>query len=537
MTDDAHVSLSMETLRALLPAAEQLGISLPGMARFAPTIDVTQPIGALALEVGRLVGKENIFLKGNAVVTVDAVTGEERVMSPRRFPAFCEQWAVFRAPGARQKRDSLAVEDAAQIMETDNFRGCLRPLTAVHKMRLPVVRRDGRTVEFLERGYDGESGIFTVEVTGYAMDWSVEDATRFLNSHGAEYCFSWPEGADRRDVALNRSWSVQVMAMLGVYCQAMFEPGTPRPIVLYVGNKPGTGKSTLAAMALMPIFGTAATTAIPKDEDRMISTLETVARTRRPYLFFDDVPFGLFNNALYQFVLSRSHSARVMGSNAEFFEEANVTQVFATGNDIKFDDNLKRRTVVVDLFLDTEVRGRSFERVINTTYLAREEVRGRFLSALCALVRNYVELRPGLSPEQCGAVRPLESFETWTEVMGLMVQLAGYVDPLAPADLAGSGSEDDDELKELLVRVATEAEGDCEFTRKELFEKARQWELLESLVGMQGDPEPDQKANKRWGRRLQKYRGQVFVDGHARRFRFSKRTQRTGQSYPLTFLK
>jgi hypothetical protein len=537
MNEGERVSLPLEILQKLMPAAAAAGIELPGMARFAPTIDVTQSISGVALEVGRLVAKQNIFLKSNEVVTVDEATGDIARMTARRFPAWLEQYAAFKAPGARQKRDSLAVEDAGQILETDIFRSCLRPLTAVHTMRLPVQRKGELwALEFLSPGYDAETGIFTVELLKYDMEWDIERATKFLDEHGAEYCFTWPNEEARGNVALNRSWAVQIAAMVGLYCKAMFEPGTPRPIILYVGNKPGTGKSTLAAMALIPIFGTASTTAIPKDDDRMISTLETVGRTRRPYIFFDDVPFGIFNNALYQFVLSRSHSGRVMGANAEFFEEANVTQVFATGNDIKFDDNLKRRALLVDLFLDTEVRGREFRRVINPTYLARESVRAEFLSSLCSIVRNYVEMRPRLNSEQVAALKPLESFETWTETISAIVQLAGYADPLAPADLAGSGSEEDDEIKELLVKVATEAEKDAVFSRLELMEKARGWGLLEGLVGMEGEPPPDSKANKSWGRRLQKYRGQKYVDGKGRRFQFSHRRQKKGASYPLSFL-
>lgn len=533
-----HVSLSLEVLQKLLPAAAELGLELPGMARFAPTIDITQSISAVALEVGRMIGRQNIFLQGDKVVTVDEQTGEKKTMSARRFPSYCEQFAAFKAPGARQKRDSLAVEDAAQILETDIFRSCLRPLAAVHTMRLPVLRKGELwDIDFLPAGYDAESQIFTVELLKYDTTWDIGRATQFLDEHGAGYCFTWPEEKDRGAVAMNRSWSVVIAAMLGVYCKAMFEPGTPRPIILAVGNKPGTGKSTLVAMMLMPVFGVCATTAIPKDDDRMISTLETVGRTRRPYLFFDDVPFGLFNNALYQFVLSQTHSGRIMGANAEFFEEPNVTQVFATGNDIKFDDNLKRRALIIDLFLDTEVRGRNFTRVINPTYLRQESVRIGFLSALCAIVKNYVEMRPHLTPEQVAVFRPLESFEHWTETISAMVQLAGYTDPLAQAELAGSGSEDDDELKELLIKVATEAEKDEVFSRSELMEKARTWKLLEGLVGLEGEPPPDSQANKRWGRRLQKYRGQKYVDGKGRRFQFSHRRHKSGASYPLTFLK
>lgn len=534
-----RVSVPLDVLNKLLPMAEQMGLNIPGMTRFAPLVDLTQPISALALEIGRLVARHNIFLKPNrTVVTVEPETGEEEAMTSLRLPDYLEQWATFHAPGARQKRDSLTAEDAGQILRTDTFRSCLRPLNGVNKMRLPVLRSGELwNVEFLPAGYDQATGIFTVETLKYEMDWPIDKATDFLNSHGVAYPLVWETPEGQRDLFQNRSWSVQVAAMVGVYCRALFEPGTPRPMILIVGNKPGTGKSTLVAMILSAIYGTASATNIPKDEDRMISTLETAARSRRPYLFFDDVPFGLFNNALYEFILAPSHSARKMGNNEEFFEEPNMTQVFATGNDIKFDDNLKRRALIIDLFLETEVRGRKFDRFINAPYLAKRATRANFLAAMCAIVRNYIEMRPMMSPEQLALVRPLESFEDWSEMIAYMVMLAGYCDPLAQPDLAGSGSEDDDEMKELLLALATDADEDCVFTRAEMVDEARRRKLLEGLVGLEGDPAPDSKVNKKWGRRLQKYRGQRFVDGKNRRFQFSHRKQKTGAHYPLTFIK
>lgn len=531
----ADITLPYGLAAMLAPIAAQFGITLPGMGRIAPTIDAAQPMRALALEVGRLVSRQNIFLKGDEIVTVEADTGRMRRMTARRFSGWLEEFAAVKA-GPRQRRDSLAAEDTAQILETDIFRGCLRPLAAIHTMRLPVLRKSG-AVEFLDAGYDAETGIFTAPHLPYAMDWTLDRATTFLNAHGAEYCFTWRDDQPGRDVSQNRNWAVQIAAMLGIYCAAMFEPGTPRPIILYVGNKPGTGKSTLAAMALMPVHATAAATAIPKDDDRLISALEAIARTRWPYVFFDDVAGGLFNNALYEFVLSRSHAGRVMGGNAEIFEEPNVTQVFATGNDIRFDENLKRRVLVVELFLDTEVRGRRFKRVINTTYLARPDVRADFLSALCAIVKHYAaKMTAGPSLEAIPASQPLESFETWSAEISQMVQLAGYCDPLAAPNLAGAGALDDDEMKDMLIAVASAAPGSCVFSRRELVDAARELGVLESIVGAKGDPDPDQAATKRWGRQLGKYRGQIYLDEKGRRFRFSHRRQKTGATYPLNFL-
>lgn len=537
MGDDADdgVTIPRRLLEALAPLAAQLGVQLPEMGRNVPVIDATKPIGALSLEVGRLVASHDIFLQGEDIVTVDSATGRTTPMGASRFCAYIEQFAAIKVP-PRSRRESLAPDDAAMVMRTDNFRSCLRLLTAVNEMRLPVTRRSG-DVEFLPFGYDRETGIYTASALPYDMTWSVERATRFLNEHGQEYCFTWADGQARDDISQNRSWAVQVCAMLGTYCRAMFPPGTPRPLFAYTGNKPGTGKSTLAAMALLPSFGQCSATSIPKDADRMISTLETAARSRRPFLFFDDVPpTGIFNNALYQFVLSRSHSGRKMGSNEEFFQEDNVTQVFVSGNDIKFDANLRRRTLVVELFLDQDVRGRSFRRVINPNYLARREVRADFLSALCALVRNFNLLKGSLTIAQMQRIRPLESFEDWTEVITCMCMLAGYTDPLVEPELAGSGDVEADELREVLIHIATAAEGDSIYALRDIVRVARSHGLLWGIVGAQGSGELDCGMEKKLGLKLGKLRGQIYEDRHGRTFRWSKRKQKTGAAYPLEFV-
>lgn len=520
----------------LMQLAARMGIVLPS-DRTAPTIDLGQPISTLANELANLLRRQPIFLKAGEVVTVNEETGEPEQMTSKRFPAWVEAFTAFRAPGQR-RRNSLAPDEAAQILATDLFRGSLKPLDAVHKMRLPVIRRSG-AVEFLAPGYDRETRTYTVELLRYDPTWGIERATQFLDAHGEEYCFTWPQAQDseeRPPIAGNRSWAVQIAAMLGCYCKAMFPAGTPRPLIGYIGNKPGTGKSTLVAMALLPVFGAASATALPKDQDRLVSTLETVARTRKPYLFFDDVGGGIFSPPLYEFITAQSHTGRIMGANSAMFEEANCTQVFVTGNGIKCDGNLARRGLFVDMFLDTEVRGRKFKRIINAGYLARPEVRAQFLSALCAIVRNYAEQRDHMLPQQWAAISPLESFEDWSGPISAMVQLAGYADPLAPAPLLSGGNEAESEMKALLVRTASSLDADQTFSRSELTEKARDWNLLESLVGIKGDPPLDGAATRRWGRRLQELRAQLLVDHRGRRFRVGDKHTKAGAAYPFVFV-
>lgn len=537
MSNEPSASVPIHLLRQLAPAAEKLGIVLEEASRFAPTVNVNLDIRALAIELGRLLAPRNIFLKGQDVVTVDAMTGAIKTMTAKRFPAWAEEYLKFISPASRSKRESLDPADAAQVLETDVFRTALRELEAVHGMRLPVKRTNGE-VEFLEPGYDEASKIFTVETLTYEMDWPLDKALNFLNSHGEGYPFNWPDEKNPGKLEQNRSWAVQIASMVGTYCKAMFTPGTPKPMIVSIGNQPGTGKSTLVAMTLIPVFGHCATTKTPKDDDKMDSELETVARCHLPYVFFDDIGKGIFSNPLNRFITSQHHQGRVMGGNSEMFTAPNVTQVFATGNAIKLSKDLMRRCLVVDLWLPGDVRGRKFKQVISPMYLAQTEVRKGFLSSLCALVKNYITLIKDFPAEKRVHPSPLESFEEWTNFVGMVTIMAGYEDPLTAPDLAGGGAEDEDELRELLIKMASEADGDREFTREELATEARKHGLIEYLVGSaDSKADMDSSSSKRLGRQLQAWRGRELVDERGRRFQFGKRRQRRGAAYPLTFLK
>jgi hypothetical protein len=430
-------------------------------------------------------------------------------------------------------RESLPVEDAAQILRSDVFLGCLRPLEDVYQMRLPTLRASGE-IEFLEPGYDVETKIFTVDAVKYDMDWSLEEGLEFLNQHGSEYPWSWPDDVaeEDRDLMQNRSWAVQVLSMVGVFCRAMFPAGTTRPMIFVVGNQPGTGKSTLVVMALMPVYGRASTSKTPKDDETMSKELETIARSYQPYVFFDDIGGGIFSNHLNRFITSESHAGRVMGGNDSFFTVPQVSQVFATGNAVKLSDDLMRRCLAMELFLPGEVRGRKFKKTINAKYLSNLEVRSMFLSAMCALVKNYMGCKKPAKVHP----RPLESFEEWSGVVGAVVTAAGYTDPLAAPQLSIGGAEDEDEMRELLVKIASEAEGDCSFDRKQLVEQARDLGLMEHLLGSPGDKEIDSATSKKLGRQLQKWRGRELTDSNGRKFRFGHQRQKRGAQYPLRFI-
>jgi hypothetical protein len=197
-----------------------------------------------------------------------------------------------------------------------------------------------------------------------------------------------------------------------------------------------------------------------------------------------------------------------------------------------------RRSLVSELFFSGEIAERQYPRVISASYLATPAVRKGFLAALCAIVRHYQQRLEESKQAGYPVVLPpaMASFEEWSGFVSAVLQSAGYADPLIAPDLSAAGAVDDDEMKELLVKIATSEEQDETFDRRELVEAARQLGLLESLVGLKGDEDLDSSAMKKFGRQLQMHRGREYRDERGRLFRFSHRRQKRGATYPLTFV-
>lgn len=524
----AAVFLPPELLEKLGPLAERMGINLPEETRFAATIDASQPIRALAHELGQMVQRRNIFLRAGAIITVadhaegGVRAGETKPMTAERFCGWIEEFCVIKG---ERGRNSLSRETAALVLAQDIFREHLRPIDAVHLVRLPV-RRESGAVELLPAGYDNESRILTIETLSYDYDYPVQHAGEFFGDLLADY--PWGDG-EKTDVMTSRSAAVQVVSMLGLYCRALFPPRTKRPIIVTIGNQVGTGKSTLAAMGMITVFGQAASTDLPSRTEELEKTLATKAFTMAPYLFFDDVGIGVFSNALNRFVTATVHTGRLLGGNKEFSAD-NVTQVFITGNALKASPDLMRRSLVCELFLAEESKGRKFARVINDAWLERTENRQFILASLWAAVRAWIQAGMPLHPT------PRESFEEWTETIAGIVQQIGFADPLSTAELVAGGDQSTIEWTELLVSLANDVETGTkrDYTRKEIIERARYLGVLENLVGSTDDGDVIPTDSRKFGRQLEPWKGRVMNDSKGRRFTFSPVKARDSQKklYP-----
>ena len=519
------------------PVAQEL-VAFQGLARFAPTVDLEKPVQTLALELGRLISRQrsragkHVFVRDGSVVTLDETTAQIQAMTASRFVSWIEEFCAFTG-GHRRSRPSLTRDEAAQVLTADVFLACLRPLRAVHSMRLPVMR-EGQKLAFLPSGYDEETGIFTCDLVPYSMEWNVDQARAwFLDVCGE---LPWNGKEENPNLEENRNLAVHVALTVGNYCHALFPEGTLRPMIAYLANKPGTGKTRAAEMSLAHVHGFVGGATAPKDEEKMDVKLETIARAQRAFVLFDDVGLALRSNALNKFLTESRHTGRCYHSNSEFFDVPNVTQVIATANDLQTSEDLGRRALIAEMFLSEEVRGRKFRRVITPQWLALPETRASFLAACCAIVRHWAETEVD---EGClmRHLEPLETFETWTGIVGAMVINAGFADPLARTEVYVCAGDENEEIKRLLILAATEREGDCELSRKDLIELARAHGLIEGTVGMKGDAEPDAGANKSLGRKLQRWRGQRLCTLDGRRFQFGKKHTKSGVSYVVVFLR
>ena len=157
---------------------------------------------------------------------------------------------------------------------------------------------------------------------------------------------------------------------------------------------------------------------------------------------------------------------------------------------------------------------RKFQRELDEAALLT--MRPAILSALWAFVCQWnVAGRPKPSRTQ-------SSFPRWAEIIGGIVEFAGYGCPLETAEIQSASDIDGANMRELVKLLA-----DREPVKfDELVATSREHGLFERLIGSEGDLKPADKSA--FGKLLARYDRRLFggcnrfvVDGkgHSRRFR------------------
>ena len=495
----------------------------PGDGSRLPTVNLSQPISALARTVGMICHSAPIFLFGESVVTVNE-SGRIGGMTAEKFPSWVESWLAF----TRATKDTPAVESigkdlAGKIMAADQFRDQLRELKSVSTVRLPVWTGTGevRTVQLAPEGFDAATGRFTVNTIPFADDMILTDAVNHIFENVGEFPYD-TEGQEH--VIRRRSFSVHMALTLGVFCNALFPEKTARPVGAYLATQPGSGKSLLSRLALCAVHGLIGENDMPKDDKQLQTLLESVALQRAPILVLDNC-YTLRSPIFDRFVTSPKHNPRLFNQQVTRTVD-NCTQCFVNGNNLTLSEDLARRALRVDLFVPGETKGRKFKKRLTTPMLDEPIFRGKMLAALWALVRSWRDNGMPLLEDV------FESFEEWSAVIGGMVVDLGLMNPFTPPTAEHGGDEAGRAL--ILVLGNLVGEASLEFppvlTTVEILDRAEADGMLEMIVGFPKD------AKKVLGGKLKHLKGRHLIDSQRRTFEFGRRELATGARYPVRFL-
>lgn len=408
-----------------------------------------------AKEVGNILNKNGVFRRDEMVVTVNRERGVLVEMEANRFRTYVEKHCTparffWDKHGSCTKREmTMSAEVARGTLASDTFIEQQRSLVRVNQVASPVWRQgdgDANKIELLQPGYDEESRTFTVGVPGVvvASDMALDEAVKFLRG---DLLREFPFGDRDKVTGQSRAEAVHVAAMLSVYAPALVPLVAARPGVLWMANASRTGKTLLAKTAQIPVFGTASVTPM-KTEEEFDKVLDTATIEAWPVLFLDNLTGLLKSPSLDAFMTSPTRRARIMGGQKSF-AAARTTQVLITGNNLGLSEDLEERFLICDLYLeDMDPRARKIERRIDEGWLAQPATRGRILSALWALVREWDEAGRPLSKTT------IPGFETWSEVYGGIVEFAGFGSPLVRPQLAHGGNDWKRDLMAMLEVLA-----------------------------------------------------------------------------------
>ncbi len=210
----------------------------------------------------------------------------------------------------------------------------------------------------------------------------------------------------------------------------------------------GAGKTLLAKCAISPTHGLVKTDGDLKDKAETAKELLAAVIETRPYILFDNCKRHLDSPYLEAFVSSAIWSGRILGVSKMFSGE-NLMTVFVTGNGCTVSPDMRRRSLFVELFMkDERAEDRNFQRILDDAVLLA--LRPQILAALWTLVREW---------DKAGRPKPSRTnsaFPRWAEIIGGIVEHAGYGCPLETAEIPSAADVDGSDMRELVEVLGTE---------------------------------------------------------------------------------
>lgn len=468
-----------------------------------------RPLSDFSADLGKVLGKAGVYERGDAAFRVSKTTGKLTMLDPQQFRTFVEKSAIIvrrsdTSDGPKKVPCSMDIETARGVCASLQFLEELPPLRSLLPVRMPVLRGSGE-IELLEAGYDEQSQILTLQGgCEYPIDMPIEEAAAVIDELLEEFPFADP-----------RSKAVTVSAMLTVFTSALLPEDTLFPCFIYQANAEGSGKTTLASLAGIA-YGIVPAQPAPTTATEWSKRLLSLAMSGSRVSLFDNLRGHLNAQALEAYITATTYSDRILGVSTEFKGKADAV-ILITGNRLTITPDLRRRSLFVELFM-TELRSedRVFKRRLDPAGIRKEQP--RILAALWALVKDW----DGAGRPTCRKVNA--SFASWSEIVGGIVEHAGYGCPTEHAELIEGGDTRTRDIESL----AEELESDTPYRFAELLDICIKKELFQHITDDSNAlDEPSKKAKSRLANVFKEYDrrhiapGKILTasgKGHARRY-------------------
>ena len=253
----------------------------------------------------------------------------------------------------------------------------------------------------------------------------------------------------------------------------------------------------------------------------MEKVLDSVALCGLPFWVLDEVK--ILPAAINAFVTSPLRIFRKFGTQT-MARAKSKTQLFVAGNNVRFaQSDSTRRCLISDLFCARDASERDFQFVMTSGWISSHETRGKFLSALWALVRSWSD--HGFPTD---AAARHNSAPQWARLVGSIVSHAGLGDAFAKRDETMGGDERKLAIEMVLAAMLADQPGTELFkmTPQEFLDKAEEMSLTDAIL-----PYATKDERKAIGKALIPLRGREVRDTQGRWWTFGRREGCEGAIY------
>lgn len=356
---------------------------------------------------------------------IDTYTGFKEI-KPSRFITMIENYLT---PGVyvydKKEKEfiwyekSIVSELAKTVLASSILQNKLPKITRIFPIPIPIEYKGELT--FPRKGYDERFNSWmplnAPQIENPEM--SLEEAKTIFKELYGEFCFE-----------TQQDFYNAIAALLTPYLRGLFSSFNKRtPVFFYLANRERAGKDYLAGITGLIYEGNSIEESPISSGEKSMGGNEELRKkimsaliTGRKRLHFSNNR-GYIDNAVFEGIItSEHHSDRLLGRN-EIVTLPNEMDFSLSGNTgVGFTADFANRCRMIRLLLDIE---NANERKFNNPNLHGWVLknRGRIMSAMYALVRNWIE-----KGKPNGSI-PFASFPEWASICGGIMEAAGYGSP------------------------------------------------------------------------------------------------------------